>query len=252
MKQTVLITGATAGIGMSTAKLLADKGYDLILTGRREQKLKQLAQALSKKIKVRYFAFSVADREACKQVVDKLIDEGIAIDILINNAGNAYGLDPAHKGDFSDWDNMIDINIKGLLNMTRFISPLMVERKMGQIINIGSIAGKETYPNGNVYCASKAAVVSFTEALRKDLNPFGIRVAMVNPGLVETEFSNVRFHGNTEKAKTVYKGYRPLTAHDIAETILFMVTRPLHVNVADVLILPTDQASSTIVNKKKL
>lgn len=249
--KTAFITGATAGIGLATAKRFAKEGIALVLTGRREERLRKIQSELSDSVPVHILCFDVKDRTACKEQIENIPKSFLPLDILINNAGNAYGLDPVHNADEADWDNMIDINVKGVLNITRLISPSMVERKSGHVINVGSIAGKETYPNGSVYCASKSAVLAFTEAMRKDLNPYGIKVAAINPGLVETEFSEVRFHGNSDKAKQVYKGYQPLTAEDIADTLYFMVSRPTHVNIADVLILPTDQASSTLVNKKR-
>lgn len=247
--KTVLITGATSGIGKATAELLAATGHRLILTGRRSERLAVLKEELSHLSPIHTLEFDVRERGKIPQLIKSLPEDFAAIDVLINNAGNAYGLGAIHEGELDDWDNMMDINVKGLLYMTRAISPQMVERKSGHIINIASLAGRETYPGGAVYCASKHAVVAATEAMRKDLNPYGIKVTTINPGLVETEFSEVRFHGDKERAKKVYQGYTPLTAFDIAETIEFVLSRPAHVNIADMLVLCTDQASSTIVRK---
>lgn len=252
MQKTVLITGATSGIGKATAELLAANGHTMILTGRRQERLDALKEGLSHLTDVHTLNFDVRDKVAVQSAIDQLPDAFRAIDVLINNAGNAYGMDPIHTGNLDDWDNMMDINVKGLLYVTRAISPQMVERKTGHIINIASLAGKETYPNGAVYCASKHAVVAASEGMRKDLNPYGIKVTTINPGLVETEFSEVRFHGDRKKAEKVYEGYIPLSAFDVAETIEFAITRPPHVNIADMLVLCTDQASSTIVNKQGL
>lgn len=252
MNKTILITGATSGIGKATAELLGSQGYRLILTGRREERLKELKENLSHLTSVHTLKFDVRDKEIIPSLIEGLPQEFRDIDVLINNAGNAYGMGPIQEGDLDDWDNMIDINVKGLLYVTRAISPQMVERKSGHIINIASLAGVETYPNGAVYCASKHAVAAASEGMRKDLNPYGIKVSTISPGLVETEFSEVRFHGDKERAGSVYKGYTPLSAFDIAETIEFVVTRPSHVNIGDMLVLPTAQASSTIVKKDLL
>lgn len=247
--KTVLITGATSGIGKTTAELLAANGYNLILTGRRIDRLKELQNSLSHLAEIHTLHFDVRDKMEIPNLIAQLPESFKEIDVLLNNAGNAYGRDPIHEGLIEDWENMIDINLKGLLYLTRAISPQMVERKSGHIINIASLAGRETYPNGAVYCASKSAVKAATEGIRKDLNPYGIKVSCIDPGLVETEFSEVRFHGDKETAKKVYEGYVPLTAFDVAETIEFVLSRPAHVNIADTLILCTDQASSTIVRK---
>ena len=249
MNKTVLITGATSGIGRATAILFAVKEFQLILCGRRQERLEALKRELGKKTKVHTLNFDVRDKDAVFKAVESLPEEFSNIDILINNAGNAHGLDPIDQGDADDWDAMLDINVKGLLYVSKAVIPKMTERKSGQIINIGSTAGKEVYPKGNVYCASKHAVDALTIGMRMDLNAYGIRVGAVNPGAVETEFSNVRFKGDDERADSVYNGFKPLVAEDIAETLLFVVTRPPHVNIADLIITPTAQASATIWNK---
>ncbi|HAS40791.1 MAG TPA: NAD(P)-dependent oxidoreductase [Microscillaceae bacterium] len=244
-----LITGASSGIGRATAQVFADYKFDVIICGRRQDRIEELADELQTKVNVYSLIFDVRDKDAVTKAIDSLPNSWKNIDILVNNAGNAHGLAPIHEGSLDDWDAMIDINVKGLLYVTKAIIPQMVQRKTGHIIHVGSIAGIEAYPNGNVYCASKHAVDAINKSMRMDLHKYGIRVAAINPGLVETEFSEVRFKGDTQKAAQVYKGYQPLKAQDIAETILFMVTRPAHVNIADLLILPTDQAASTMVNK---
>lgn len=247
----VLITGATSGIGKATAELLAKASFGLILCGRRQNRLDQLRQKLSKITPVITLNFDVRNRNMVFEAIKSLPTEFLDIDILINNAGNAHGLDTIQNGSLDDWDAMLDINVKGLLYVSKAIIPGMIERKMGHIINIGSLAGKEVYHKGNVYCASKHAVDAINEGMRKDLNEHGIRVGAINPGLVETEFSEVRFKGDTELAKTVYQGYDALKAEDIAEIIHFVVTRPHHVNIADLLVLPTAQASATILKKER-
>lgn len=249
MKKTALITGATSGIGKATAILFAVEGIHLILCGRRQDRLDALQSELGKQTNVTTLNFDVRDKDAVFKAIDSLDTEFKDIDILINNAGNAHGLDPIDKGDTDDWDAMLDINVKGLLYVSKAVIPNMIERKSGQIINIGSTAGKEVYPKGNVYCASKHAVDALTIGMRMDLNSHGIKVGAVNPGAVETEFSNVRFKGNDEKADSVYDGFKPLTAEDIAETLFFVVTRPAHVNIADLVITPTAQASAMVWNK---
>lgn len=251
MSKTVLITGATSGIGKATAELLANEGYLLILCGRRESRLAELSEKLKVKTKIATLNFDVRKRSAVFEAIESLSEPFSSIDILINNAGNAHGLDPIDEGSIDDWDAMLDINVKGLLYVSRAIVPKMVARKSGHIINIGSTAGKEVYPKGNVYCASKHAVDAINQAMRIDLNEHGIRVGAVNPGLVETEFSDVRFKGDADRAEKVYQGYQPLLPEDIAEIILFAISRPYHVNIADLVVMPTAQASSTIVNKKQ-
>lgn len=242
-----LITGATSGIGKATAKLLS-KDYRLIICGRRKERLEELQKEL--KGKSHMLSFDVRDNKAVVEAIQSLPADWRAIDILINNAGNAHGMDPIHEGNIEDWDAMLDINVKGLLYVSKAVLPSMAKRKKGHIVNISSIAGLEVYPRGNVYCASKHAVDALTKGMRMDLNEHGIKVTSIDPGLVETEFSEVRFKGDSEKAKQVYQNYTPLTAHDVAETIEFVLSRPPHVMIGDLLILPTDQASSTIVNKK--
>ncbi len=252
MRETVLITGATSGIGKETAILLAKRGYRLVLCGRRQERLDALTQELAAHAEVCNLNFDVRDREAVEQSLGSLQGPFTDISILINNAGNAHGLDLINEGSVDDWDAMIDINVKGLLYVSKAVLPGMVARKNGHIINIGSTAGKEVYPKGNVYCASKHAVDAINQGMRIDLNEHGIRVGAVNPGLVETEFSEVRFKGDSQRAKSVYLGYQPLTPVDIAETIYFVISRPAHVNIADLVIMPTAQASSTIINKENI
>ncbi len=245
-----LITGATSGIGKATAEVFANQNIHLILCGRRKERLETLANTLSEKVKVHTLCFDVRKRQQVQDLVAALPSEWKNIDILINNAGNAHGLDFFQDANLDDWDAMIDINVKGLLYVSKAIISTMVARKQGHIINIGSLAGKEVYARGNVYCASKHAVDALNEAMRIDLNAYGIRVSGIHPGLVATEFSEVRFKGNTERAAQVYQGYQPLTAYDIAEIIAFVVKRPAHVNIADLLVLPTAQATSYLVKKE--
>jgi len=250
-KRIALITGATSGIGEATAKLLSRNDFDLILCGRRADRLKALERQLSSSTRTTSLAFDVSIREDVEKAVRSLGDSWKSIDVLINNAGNAHGLDPIQAGMYKDWDAMMDINVKGLLYVTKEVLPLMVARKTGHVINVGSIAGKEVYPNGNVYSASKAAVDSLTRGMRIDLNPHNIKVTAIHPGLVETEFSVVRFKGDSERAKNVYKGMKPLVADDIADVILYTLTRPAHVVIADMVIFPTAQASATVVHREE-
>ncbi|CAM1338923.1 SDR family NAD(P)-dependent oxidoreductase [Tenacibaculum aestuarii] len=249
MQQTALITGATSGIGKATAQLFAKNNINLIICGRRIEKLQQLKQELSQFTKVHILQFDVRYNDEVKKAINSLPNEFKHIDILINNAGNAHGLDSFQNGNIDDWDAMIDGNVKGLLYVSKAVIPQMVERNNGFILNIGSIAGKDVYPNGNVYCASKFAVNALNKGMRIDLNQHNIRVCAIHPGLVETEFSDVRFKGDTERAKTVYQGYKALQPEDIADIIHFVVTRPYHVNIEDLIVYPTAQASATIVNK---
>jgi 3-hydroxy acid dehydrogenase / malonic semialdehyde reductase len=237
----VFITGATSGIGEATARLLARHNFNLILCGRRKDRLEKLQAELSSLTEVTVLSF--------EQAIDSLPEKWKAIDVLINNAGNAHGLDPIQTGSLEDWDAMIDINVKGLLYVSKEIIQGMTERKAGHIINLGSIAGKEVYPNGNVYCASKFAVDAVTKGMRLDLNPFGIKVTSINPGLVDTEFSLVRFKGNADKSASVYKGIEPLKGEDIADIIHYTLTCAPHVVLADITVFPTAQASSTLVKR---
>lgn len=247
--KTAFITGATSGIGMATAKLFAKNGVKLILCGRREERLKKISKELSASTEIFTLNFDVRNKEEVFAAVASLPKNFSEIDILINNAGNAHGMDTIDEGNTDDWDAMLDINVKGLLYVSKAILPNMIERKSGQIINIGSTAGKEVYLKGNVYCASKHAVDAINQGMRLDLNGKGIKVGAINPGLVETEFSDVRFKGNNNRAEKVYQGYTPLKPEDIADVIWFAVTRPPHVNIADLTVMCLDQASSTIVNK---
>lgn len=249
MNKTALVTGATSGIGRATAQILAKNNYKIILCGRREDRLTALEKELSEYTEIHTLSFDVRDKKAVFESINSLPEAFSTIDVLINNAGNAHGLDPIQTGDLDDWDAMIDINVKGLLYVSKAIIPQMMERKSGHIINIGSIAGKEVYPNGNVYCASKHAVDALNQSMRMDLNPYGIRVGAIHPGMVETEFSEVRFKGDTERASTVYKDIKALQAEDIADIIYFVVSRPSHVNIGDLVVFPTAQASATIVNR---
>jgi len=245
----ILITGATSGIGEATAHLLAFNKFSLIFCGRRKDRLELLQKKLSAQTEVYTLSFDVRDKEAVQKAFASLPNQWKNIDVLINCAGNAHGLDPIQTGNVDDWDAMMDINVKGLLYVSREVIPSMVKRNAGHIINIGSIAGKEVYPNGNVYSASKFAVDALTRGMRIDLNAHAIKVTSINPGLVETEFSLVRFKGDAERASSVYKGYDPLKPEDIADLILFTITRPSHVVLADITIFPTAQASSIHVKK---
>lgn len=248
-KRIALITGATSGIGEATARLLATNNFKLILCGRRKERLKVLVAELNQHTEVTSLAFEVRNQKEVAEAIAALPDEWREVDVLINNAGNAHGLDPIQTGSLEDWDAMIDINVKGLLYVTREVLPVMVKRNSGHIINIGSIAGKEVYANGNVYCASKFAVDALTKGMRIDLNAHSIKVTAIHPGLVETEFSLVRFKGDETRAASVYKGIEPLYGKDIADLILFAITRPAHVVIADMVVLPTAQASATVVKR---
>ena len=248
--KTVFITGATSGIGKASAIAFAKSGYKLVLCGRREDRMTEIQEELLKLVPVHTLLFDVRDKVAVAEGIASLPTEFAKIDILINNAGNAHGLDPIQTGNLDDWDAMIDINVKGLLYVSRAIIPMMIENRAGHIINIGSTAAKEVYPNGNVYCASKHAVDALNQGMRMDLNQYGIRVGGIHPGLVETGFSEVRFKGDSDRAEKVYQGFSPLQPEDIADIILFVVSRPYHVNIADLVVMPTAQASSTIVKKQ--
>jgi NADP-dependent 3-hydroxy acid dehydrogenase YdfG len=247
MMKTVLITGATSGIGRATAYLLGKEGYRLIICGRRKERLDTISDDLSSYTDVLTLCFDIRNRAVIEKTIQDLPHEWKTIDILINNAGNAHGLAPFHKGDIDDWDTMMDINVKGLLYVSRAILPDMVKRKNGHIINIGSVSGKGVYPGGAVYCGSKFAVDAITQGMRIDLIEHNIKVSAINPGLVNTEFSLVRFKGDKQKANNVYKGMHPLYENDIAEIILFIISRPAHVNIADLLALPASQADAARV-----
>lgn len=246
MSKIALITGATAGIGEACARLFAQQNYDLILTGRRAERLDSLATELVDKfgIRVNTIQMDVQIKEDVAKL-ETLTEEWKKVDVLINNAGLSQGLDPINSGSLTDWEVMIDTNIKGLLYVTKIVSNWMIKNGSGHIINLGSIAGKETYLNGNVYCATKHAVDSLNKAMRIDLLPHKIKVTAIHPGAVETEFSEVRFHGDKERAKKVYEGFEPLHAQDIAETIWFVASRPPHVNINDMLVMPTAQANTS-------
>ena len=251
MSKIVLITGATSGIGLACTRKFAENGDKLILTGRNEQRLTEIAQELTAKgTEVRTLIFDVRDREQARQHLAGLPREWQNIDVLINNAGLALGLEPEYQGSFEDWDTMIDTNIKGLLTMTRLVVPGMVERNRGHIINIGSVAGDAAYAGGNVYCATKAAVKALSDGLRIDVADTAVRVTNLKPGLVETNFSNIRFHGDTGRAANVYKGIKPLTGDDIADVALYAANAPEHVQIAEVLILATHQASGSVIVRK--
>lgn len=251
MKRIALITGASSGIGEACARKFAEGGYDLILTARRAEKLAELkAELEAEGTKVKTLTFDVRDAEAAEKAVDSLEPEWRKINVLINNAGLALGLDKEYEGDPDDWNTMIDTNIKGLLTMTRLIVPGMVERNEGHVINIGSVAGDAAYAKGNVYCATKAAVKTITDGLRIDLAETAVRVTNLKPGLVETNFSNVRFHGDNQRADSVYKGITPLTGADIADVAFYAASAPKHVQIAEVLILATHQASGSVIYRK--
>ena len=248
-KKTALITGATSGIGRAIAYQFAKNGIHLVLCGRRQDRLDQIRKELEQQTKVHVLNFDVRNKDEVFKAIDSLPNDFKTIDILINNAGNAHGLDPIHLGNTDDWDAMIDINVKGLLYVSKAIMPQMVERQSGHIINIGSSAGRELYPKGNVYCASKFSVAAITEGMRIDLNPYGIKVCAINPGMVETEFSKVRFKGDAI-ADTIYKGFKVMQPEDIADIVYFTVTRPPHVNIADILVFSTAQANNTITERE--
>ena len=251
--QTVLITGASSGIGASCARLCAQADAKLILTARRADRLQTLAHELNQTLgtSTHCLTLDVRDRTAVASTLATLPDEWQSIDVLINNAGLSRGLDKLHEGIIDDWEEMIDTNVKGLLYVTRAIVPGMVERNAGHIVNIGSIAGHETYPGGNVYCATKSAVRVLSDGLKQDLLGIPIRVSCIDPGLVETEFSNVRFRGDQQRAETTYRGMTPLTPDDIADIAVFCITRPAHVNISDVLVLATDQSAATRIHRKE-
>lgn len=248
MKKTALITGATSGIGEACARKFAEGGYRLIITGRNEQKLNQLKDELDTEVLT--LRYDVRDRKATEASVKSIPEGWTDIDVLINNAGLALGLEPEYEGDMDDWETMIDTNIKGLLTMTRLIVPGMVERNRGHVINIGSVAGDAAYAGGNVYCATKSAVKAITDGLRIDVAHTAVRVTNLKPGLVETRFSNVRFHGDDARADNVYKGITPLTGTDIADVAFYAASAPAHVQIAEVLILATHQANGSVIHRK--
>ncbi|MGM9857128.1 MAG: SDR family oxidoreductase [Candidatus Limisoma sp.] len=248
MEKIVLITGATSGIGQACARRFAQNGYNVIITARRADRLEAIRHDLERYgAKVMTLVFDVRDAAAATAAVTSLTDEWKQIDILVNNAGLALGLDKEYEGNPEDWETMIDTNIKGLLTMTRLVVPAMVERNEGHVINIGSVAGDAAYAGGNVYCATKAAVKAITDGLRIDLAHTAVRVTNVKPGLVETNFSNVRFHGDTERADNVYKGITPLTGDDIADVVYYAASAPKHVQIAEVLVLATHQANGSVI-----
>ncbi len=250
--QIILITGASSGIGTACARIFAHEGAKLILAARRLERLQQLADTLTQEfnIEIHLLQLDVRDRIAVESAISTLPAAWSNIDILINNAGLSRGLDKLHEGDLQNWEEMIDTNIKGLLYLTRYVVPGMVSRGHGHVVNLGSIAGHQTYPGGNVYCATKAAVKAISEGLKQDLLGTPIRVTSVDPGMVETEFSDVRFHGDAERANKVYQGVTPLIADDVADVIFFCVTRSPHVNINEVILMPVDQASATLVNRR--
>ena len=250
MRKIVLITGATSGIGEACARKFAKGGYDVIITGRRAQLLANLKKELEAEgVRVLALAFDVRNRNAATAAINSLPLEWQQIDVLINNAGLALGLEPEYEGSFEDWETMIDTNIKGLLTMTRLVVPRMVKRDSGHVINIGSVAGDAAYAGGNVYCGTKAAVKTITDGLRIDLAHTSVRVTNVKPGLVETHFSNVRFHGNDARAEKVYEGVKPLTGVDIAEVVFYAASAPAHVQIAEVLVLATHQANGSVLHR---
>ncbi len=253
MKKIALITGATSGLGKAIALRLAKEGYDVIITGRRRERLEELEKEIEVKYESRVYSlcFDVRKYNEAEQAISSLPSDWKTIDILVNNAGLAVGLSPIHEGEVDDWERMIDTNIKGLLYMTRIVSPIMVEQKSGHIVNIGSIAGKAVYPNGAVYCATKYAVNALHQGMRMDLLPYNIRVTQICPGAVETEFSLVRFKGNQNRADKVYEGYENLNADDIAEAVYYAVSQPAHVNIQDMLVMPTAQATGNMFHKEE-
>lgn len=249
MSRIALITGASSGIGTATAEAFATLGYSLILCGRRQDRLDELSQQLAPATRTTSLNFDVRDRVAVETAIGSLPAEWQAIDILVNNAGNAFGMSPIQEGDPADWDLMIDGNVQGVLYVSKAVMAVMVTRQRGHIVNLSSIAGKQTYANGAVYCASKAAIEAISTGMRLDLTQYGIKVTNIAPGAVETEFSMVRFKGDTERAAKVYEGFTPLTARDIADTIVYAVTAPPHVTIADLTILASAQAAATTIHR---
>jgi NADP-dependent 3-hydroxy acid dehydrogenase YdfG len=251
MNKITLITGATSGIGKSCATIFAKNKHDLILTGRRKDRLDKISKELKKTygINVLTLSFDIRDKEAVAKTIDNIPSIWKTINILINNAGLAVGLNTIQEGEIDDWERMIDTNIKGLLYITRAVAPLLIKQKSGHIINIGSIAGKEVYPNGNVYCATKHAVDALSRAMRIDMVQHNIKVTQIAPGAIKTEFSMVRFKGDHEKSDSIYNGYQPLLPDDVADVIYYTTTLPAHVNINDLVLMPTAQASATVLNK---
>jgi len=247
-KETALITGATSGIGKATAYKLAQH-YKLILCGRRKERLEELKASLAETTDVHLLNFDIRDRKACRQAIDKLPEAFARIDVLVNNAGNAHGLSLMQDAEIDDWDQMIDINVKGLLYISQPIMKKMEEQDHGHIINIGSIAGQEVYPKGNIYCATKHAVIALTKSMRYDLHETNVKVGVINPGLVETEFSEVRFKGDKERAQQTYQGYKALEAADIANSILYMLQQPEHVNISEITVMPSAQSGRGLLRK---
>jgi 3-hydroxy acid dehydrogenase/malonic semialdehyde reductase len=252
MAKIALITGATAGIGEACAYIFAREGYNLILTGRRLERLEQLARLLNEKfnVQVAVAAFDIREKDQVLEHLEKLPGDWQKVDVLINNAGLSQSLEPIQNGSYTEWDTMIDTNIKGLLYVSKLVSNWMIVNGHGHIINLGSIAGKNVYVNGNVYCATKAAVDALNQGMRMDLLPYNIKVTAIHPGAVETEFSEVRFKGDKERAKKVYEGFTPLTAADVADTIWYIASRPAHVNINDLVLMPTAQATGTMIHRK--
>lgn len=251
MNKIALITGATSGIGQATALKIAEAGYDIILTGRRKERLERISQDIRNKgVDVLSLCFDIRKQEEVKQAIEGLDEKWKNISVLVNNAGLAVGVSPLQEGIVDDWERMIDTNVKGLLYMTREVAPLMIRNKEGHIVNLASIAGKEVYPGGNVYCATKHAVDALSRAMRTDMLKYNIKVTNIAPGMVETEFSIVRYKGDEAAAQKVYEGITPLTNEDIADTIVFAITRPAHVCLNDIVIMPTAQANSRDVNRK--
>lgn len=253
MKRIAFITGATAGIGKATAYILAENGYNLIISGRRTERLSAISEDLQNKfsVKILPITLDVRNRQDVEKKINTLDEEWKKIDVLINNAGLALGLSTIQEGNLDDWETMIDTNIKGLLYVSRAVIPIMIQNKSGHIVNIGSIAGKETYLKGNVYCATKHAVDALTKSMRIDLLLHGIKVTAIHPGAVETEFSLVRYRGDQERADLVYKGFKPLYSEDVAEVIHFVISRPKHVNINDIIVMPTAQANTTYIIKNQ-
>ncbi|MFN3488159.1 MAG: SDR family NAD(P)-dependent oxidoreductase [Emticicia sp.] len=250
MKRIALITGATSGIGKATAEAFANAGIDLILCGRRREVLDELKAYFSEKVSVTTLAFDVRNAVDVANAIDSLSEEWKNIDILVNNAGNAHGLEPIQDGNIADWDAMIDGNVKGVLYVSKAVMPIMVEREKGHIVNLSSVAGKYTYPNGAVYCASKSAVEAISEGMRHDLTKYGIKITNIAPGAVETDFSLVRFKGDTERAKKVYEGFDPIQAEDVADAILYAINTPDRVTIADIVLYAKAQAAPTMIHRK--